>query len=141
MQLKSRERRVFKNLEQKTSYSRTITKNMGKSYLIKIDKNDWFKIDCPREWYLRQHPVFQASTNVLDKMKTNQYSSDLIPSEPEKQDATEITAIVANNATSFVWQKFNSYEKLLRIVVYMLRSLAKFAYIWTETGSNTDPAE
>ena len=136
VQLKSHERRLVKNPEQNTSYSQTITKDLKKSYLA---KEDCFIIDSPREWKLPHHPIFEASRQVLEKMKRNNFNSDLVPSEPEKQEATVITAIVGNSALTFVWQKYSSYEKLLRVVAYMLRSLPTFACNWTETGSNTDP--
>ena len=75
-----------------------------------MDEDGCFEIDCPREWYLPHHPVFQASTNVLDEMKRNEFNSDLVPSDPEKQEATAITAIVANKASTFVWQTYSSWR-------------------------------
>ena len=33
--------------------------DLDKSYIVEIDKKDCFKGDCPREWYLPPHPVFQ----------------------------------------------------------------------------------
>ena len=141
VQLNSRERRLVKNPEQKTSYSQTITNDFEKSYFFKIDKEDCSKNDCPPEWYLLHHPVFQASTNVLYKTKGKNFISDLVPSEPEKQKQMAITAVVTKNASTFVWRRYRSCEKLLRVVAYMSRSLPKFARSWTKTAWNTDPSE
>ena len=79
--------------------------------------------------------------NVLDKRKKNTFNSDLVQSEPETQEATGITAIVANIAPIFVWQNNSLYEKILRLGAYMLLSFPKSALNWTKTGSETDPAE
>ena len=48
VQLKSRERRVVENPEQKTSYSQTTTNDLENGFLVQVDKEDCFKIDCPR---------------------------------------------------------------------------------------------
>ena len=106
--LKSRELRLVKNAEQNTSYLRTITNDLKKSYLVKVDIENCFIVDCRRVWYLPHHPFFQASRHVLDKIKRNKFNSDLVLSEPEKQEPTAITAIVGNSASTSVWQKYSS---------------------------------
>ena len=58
VQLKSLERCLVKKPELKNNYTRKITIDLDKSYIVKIDKQVWFKVDCPREWYLPPHPVF-----------------------------------------------------------------------------------
>ena len=73
-------------------------------------------------------------------MKRNKSKSDQVPSEPEKK-ATAITANVANIASTFEWQMYSTYEKILRFIAYMLRSMPKFACNWTKAGTITDPAE
>ena len=71
--------------------------------------------------------------------KEQVFNSHQVPSEPKKQEATAITANVANKASTFEWQKYSWYKKNLRIPVYLLLSLPKFACNKTETGSFTDP--
>ena len=58
-----------------------------------------------------------------------------------KQEATAVTATVAENESTFQWQMYSSYEKLLRIVAYMLRLLPKSDCNRTKTGFVDDPAE
>ena len=74
-------------------------------------------------------------------MKRKNLNSHQVPSEPGKQEARAITPNVAHNASTFAWHKYSLYEKLLRIVAYMLRSFPKCACNWTKTASITDPAE
>ena len=84
---------------------------------------------------------FQPSTDVLQKLGKNNSKSDQLPSEPEKQGATAIIANIANIASTFEWQKYSSYEKLLRIIAYMLRLKPKFACNGSKTESIFVPAE
>ena len=54
----SPERRLDKKLLLKNSYDQTITCDLDKGYIVKIDKMDCFNVDCPHEWYLPHHPIF-----------------------------------------------------------------------------------
>ena len=49
MQLKSLERRLYKNSAFKNSYDQTITSDLEESYTAEVDKNDCFEAVCPRE--------------------------------------------------------------------------------------------
>ena len=79
---------------------------------------DFFKTE---DWHS------QPSTDVLENLKRDKFKSSQVPPEHKKQAATAITTNVANNASIFEWQKYSSYEKLLRIIAYLLRLLPKFA--------------
>ena len=58
VQLNSRKRRLVKTPELKNNYAQTNTSDLDQGYIVKVDKKDCFKVDCPREWYLPHHPVF-----------------------------------------------------------------------------------
>ena len=93
---------------------------------------DFLKTD---EW------LFQPSTDVLLKIEKIESKSEQVPSEPEKQEATAITAKVANIASTFEWRKYSSCEKLVRIGAYMLRLKPKSACNGTEAELIIGPAE
>ena len=57
IQLKSLERRLQKDADLKASYTKTISDDFSKGYIVQVDKTDCFKVDQPREWYLPHHPV------------------------------------------------------------------------------------
>ena len=57
IQLKSLERRLQKDADSKASYTKTISDDFSKGYIVQVDKTDCFKVDQPREWYLPHHPV------------------------------------------------------------------------------------
>ena len=59
MQLKLLKRRLDNSPELKNKYTQTITSDLDKGYIVKVDKKDCFKVDCPRKWYLPHYPVFQ----------------------------------------------------------------------------------
>ena len=67
MQLKSLERRLYKNSAFKNSYDQTITSDLEESYTAEVDKKDCFEAKCPREWYLPHHPVFYP--HIPDKVR------------------------------------------------------------------------
>ena len=54
---------------------------------------------------------------------------------------TALSATVASIASTFEWQKYSSYEKLLRVVAYALRLLPKNEGNRSISGSVTDPQE
>ena len=83
---------------------------------------------------------FQPSDELM-KTKLKKLNRDKEPCELNYQETTANTANVVFNALTREWQKYSSYEKLLRILVYILRLLPKFSGNRTETGSITDPAE
>ena len=59
----------------------------------------------------------------------------------ETHDLATLTAHVTINASTFEWEKYSSYGKRLRIVVYMLRVLPKFNGNRTKSRCITDPNE
>ena len=59
---------------------------------------------------------FQPSADGLQKIKKTSLYPTNFHRNAEKQKATAVTANVANMASNFEWQKYSSYEKLLRIV-------------------------
>ena len=83
---------------------------------------------------------FQKSGEIL-KSKLTKLDPDKVPTETKYQETTANTANVVCNALTLEWQKYSSYEKLLRILAYILRLLPKFSDNRTKTGSITDLAE
>ena len=57
LQLKSLERRLRKDADLKTSYTKTVSDDFSKSYIVQVDKIDCFKVDQSREWSSPHHPV------------------------------------------------------------------------------------
>ena len=82
----------------------------------------------------------QPSDEIV-KSKLKNFDPDKVPTETKYQETTANTASVVCNALTLEWQKYSSYEKLLRILAYILRLLPKFSGNRTKTGSITDPAE
>ena len=74
------------------------------------------------------------------KVKATKSDQSQIPDD-DYQETTASTANVAPSTGTFEWQKYGSYEKLLRILAYMLRISPKFSGNRTNTGAITDPAE
>ena len=74
-------------------------------------------------------------------MKLNKGADSNKVIKTKEHQCTTITATVTEIATTFKWQKYSSYEKLLRIVAYMLRLLPKNESKRTDTGFITDPTE
>ena len=75
------------------------------------------------------------------KVKFNKGADSYKVIKTKEHQCTTITATVTEIATTFKWQKYSSYEKLLRIVAYMLRLLPKNESKRTDTGFITDPTE
>ena len=61
--------------------------------------------------------------------------------EPSKELCTMLSETQVATAKTFEWQKYGSYEKLLRIVAYVLRLLSKNRDYRTNSGVVIDPAE
>ena len=84
---------------------------------------------------------FKPSDEIM-KSKSKKLDSEKVPTETKYQETTETnTANVVFNALTLEWQKYSSYEKLLRILASILRLLPKFSNNRTKTGSITDPSE
>ena len=83
---------------------------------------------------------FQLSEEIL-KGKLKNFDSIEVNTEPVHQETTANTASVAFNVLTLEWQKYSSYEKLLRLVAYILRISPKFSGYRTKTGAITDPIE
>ena len=64
------------------------------------------------------------------------------PSFQESSEfVTALSATVIGIGTTFQWQKYSSYEKLLRVVAYILRLLPKTEGYRSDSGLITDPNE
>ena len=72
---------------------------------------------------------FNKRTNSTEVIKTKEYQS------------TSYSATATEIATTFEWEKYSSYDKLLRILAYMLQLLANNESKRTDTGFITDPTE
>ena len=57
VQLKSLERRLQKGTDLKDSYAKRIRDDFSKSYFVRVEKAECFKVDQPRELCLPHHPV------------------------------------------------------------------------------------
>ena len=84
---------------------------------------------------------FKLPDDFRQKVKLNEGADSTKVNETKEHQCTTITATVTEIATTFKWQKYSSYEKLLRIVAYMLRLLPKNESKPTDNGFITDPAE
>ena len=83
---------------------------------------------------------FQLSEKIL-KGKLKNFNSIEVNTEPVHQEKTANTASVAFSVLTLEWQKYSSYEKLLRLVAYILRISPKFSGYRTKPGAITDPIE
>ena len=83
---------------------------------------------------------FQPSEEIL-KTKLKNFDFIEVNTEPVYQETTANTASVASNVLALEWQKYSSYEKLLRIVAYILHISPKFSCNRTKTRAITDPVE
>ena len=72
---------------------------------------------------------FNKRTNSTEVIKTKDYQS------------TSYSATATEIATTFEWEKYSSYDKLRRILAYMLQLLANNESKRTDTGFITDPTE
>ena len=81
---------------------------------------------------------FKASENLQLKLKSRkgvlQPDTEIIPT-------TTLVATKATIASTFEWQNYSSYEKLLRIVACMLRLLPKNSHYRSKTGAIAEPVE
>ena len=84
--------------------------------------------------------AFQTSQEIL-RTKLKNFDSNEATTKTVYQETTTNTASVASNVLTLEWRKYSSYEKLSRIVVYILRISPKFSGNKTETGAITDPVE
>ena len=84
---------------------------------------------------------FKPPEEFCQKIKLNKGAHSTKVNETKKHQCTAITATVIEITTTFKWQKYSSYEKVLRIVAYMLRLLPKNESKRTDNGLITDPTE
>ena len=83
---------------------------------------------------------FQPSDEI-SMSKIKKLYADKVPTETKCQETVVNTANVVFNAVTLEWQKYSSYEKLLRTLAYILRLLPNIFNTRTKTGLITDPAE
>ena len=91
--------------------------------------------------FLRTHDwPFKPPKHVEIKLKAKR--SDFLNSDEETSEIlTALSATVIGIATTFEWQKYSSYEKLLRVLAYILRLLLKNEGYRSDFGFVTDPNE
>ena len=90
--------------------------------------------------FLRTHDwPFKPPKEVEIKWKAKK--SDSLDSEETSEFETALSATVIGMATTFEWQKYSSYDKLLRVVAYVLRLLSKSTFYRSDSGLITDPSE
>ena len=82
---------------------------------------------------------FEPSEDFRWKLKKPKEDSS--PSPVTESSTTIVSATQSTIAQTFEWQKYCSYEKLLRFVAYMLRLLDKNSLYRCPTVAITDPAE
>ena len=90
-----------------------------------------------------KHPTsLQTSRRFSSTVNFNRGADSTEVIETKDYQCTTISASVTEIATAtFDWQKYSSYKKFLRIVVYMLRFFPKNESKRTDTRFITDPAE
>ena len=81
---------------------------------------------------------FEPSEGCRWKLKEPKDSS---PSPATVSSTTMVSATQSTIAQTFEWQRYCSYEKLLRIVAYILRLLNKNCFYRCPSAAITDPAE
>ena len=97
----------------------------------------WLKVPS---FLLTPDWTFKPLKEVDIKLKAQM--SDTSKSEQETfQFTTALGATVFGVATTFVWQKYSSYEKVLRVVAYSLRLLPKNEGYRSDCGQINDPNE
>ena len=81
---------------------------------------------------------FKPSEDFRQKLKQ-------VKQDPTDELVAESSSMLSENhvaiAKTFEWQKYCSYEKLLRIAAYVLRLLPKNSDYRTDTGAIMDPSE
>ena len=98
-------------------------------------QNSW--LSGPKYFKTNERP-FKPSEGFRLKLKqTKPDSTD----EPSTESCTMLSETQLATAKTFEWQKYGSYEKLLRIVAYVLRLLSRNRDYRTNSGVFTDPAE
>ena len=84
---------------------------------------------------------FKPPDEFCQKVKFNRGADSTEVNETKEHQCTTISETVTEITTTFEWQKYSSYEKLLRIVAYMLRLLPKNETKRTVEGFITDLVE
>jgi hypothetical protein len=81
---------------------------------------------------------FEPSEDCRWKLKRPKQDPSLLP---EAESSSIVSATQPATSQTFEWQKYCSYEKLLRIAAYILRLSPRNSSFKTLTGAITDPAE
>ena len=81
---------------------------------------------------------FEPSEDCRWKLKKPKQDPSLLP---VAESSSVVSATQPATAQTFEWQKYCSYEKLLRIAAYILRLSPRKSSFKTLTGAITDPAE
>ena len=82
---------------------------------------------------------FRPSENSSFKVKQRKEASSR--EKPSFGDETVLNTNAGISTSTFEWQKYSSYEKLLRVAAYILRLLPKNEAYRSITGAITDPSE
>ena len=85
------------------------------------------------EWF------FKPSEHLSLKVKQRNDSSS--EKKPSRGNRTVLNANAGTSTSTFEWQKYSPYEKLLRVAVYILRFLPKNKTYRSVRGAITDPSE
>ena len=95
-----------------------------------LKRSDYLKIS---DW------PFGPSEHTSFKVK--QRNDTFCEEKPSFGDETVLNAYAGNNTSTFEWQKFSSYAKLLRVAAYILRLLPKNEVYRSIAGAITHPSE
>ena len=95
-----------------------------------LKRSDYLKIS---DW------PFGPSEHTSFKVK--QRNDTFCEEKPSFGDETVLNAYAGNNTSTFEWQKYSSYAKLLRVAAYILRLLPKNEVYRSIAGAITHPSE
>ena len=82
---------------------------------------------------------FKPSEPSKFKLKTD--FNDQSTERPSLKTETALSSNVDINTSTFEWHKYSSFEKLLRVVSYLVRLIPKNEAYRSGTGTITDPSE
>ena len=82
---------------------------------------------------------FKPSEPVKFKLKPD--LNDQSTEKPSPKNEIVLSSNVDVNTSTFEWHKYSSFEKLLRVVAYLMRLIPKNEAYRSETGTITDPSE
>ena len=84
---------------------------------------------------------FKPSEHSKFKLKTDINLNDQNTEKPNPKNEVAIGSNADINTTIFEWHKYSSFEKLLRVVAYLMRLIPESEPYRPETGTITDPSE